>query len=96
MPAETSQSLGRTDFLALVDAITAAVAERLDKPMPQTFDQTEAREYVGLSRSGWFRAKSAGLVPKPIFIEGNGERWRRRDLDAWIQRMKPRRKGGAK
>jgi predicted DNA-binding transcriptional regulator AlpA len=92
MSPEPTNIIGRADFTALVEAITAAVAERLDTPLPQLLDQTSARKYLGLSRSGWFRAKSADLLPKPLFIEGSGERWRRKDLDGWLERQRPRRK----
>lgn len=84
--------VGRADFLALVEAVAQAVADRLAAPLPQTFDQPGAIAYVGVSRSAWFRLKSAGKVPAPIHIDGTGERWRRKDLDQWIERLKARRK----
>ncbi|MBA4191834.1 MAG: hypothetical protein C0467_27965 [Planctomycetaceae bacterium] len=74
------------------EAIASAVAERIGKPTPQLLDQSAARVFLGLSRSGWFRAKSADLLPRAVHIEGSGDRWRRKDLDNWIDRQKPTRK----
>ena len=89
--ADRPAVLGREDFALLVDAIKAAVAEAIGATVPQLLDQTAAMRYVGLSKSGWFRAKSAGLLPNPVYIDGSGEKWKRRDLDAWVERLKTRR-----
>ncbi|MCE9560428.1 MAG: hypothetical protein K8U57_00075 [Planctomycetes bacterium] len=89
MPADAPDGV---DIAMLVDAVIAAIAQRLDRPQPQTFAQPDAWQYLGLSRSAWFRAKSADLLPRPIHIEGTGDRWRRKDLDQWLERQKPRRK----
>jgi predicted DNA-binding transcriptional regulator AlpA len=84
--------LGREDFLALVDAVADAVVAKLGTvTTPQSMSQPAAWKYIGVSRSAWFRLKSAGLLPKPIALAGAGDRWRRKDLDAWLDRMKPRR-----
>lgn len=76
-----------------LDALADAIAERLAARtrLPALLDQQAAMAFVGLSRSGWFRARSAGSLPKPVFIEGNGDRWRRKDLEEWVDRQKPRR-----
>ena len=73
-----------------VRAIAAAVAEATSI-LPQLLDQGDAWTYCGLSRSGWFRLKSAGELPAPIHVSGVGLRWRRADLDKWLARLKPRR-----
>ncbi len=92
-PSETaSVPSGATDFKLLVEAVVRAVVAQIAAPVPQLLDQVQARRYCGLSKSGWFRAKSADLLPKSVFIEGSGERWKRRDLDAWIERQKPTRR----
>jgi predicted DNA-binding transcriptional regulator AlpA len=82
--------IGESDFAALVAAVKEAVSEALGQPSPQTLTQPDAMKYVGLSRSSWFRAKAAGELPGPILIEGSGERWRKKDLDTWLERLKPR------
>jgi len=75
----------------MIETLKAAIAEAVG-PVPQLLDQTAAMGYAGIRRSGWFRLKSAGLLPKPVYLEGSGERWKKKDLDAWVERMRPRRK----
>ncbi len=87
----TNAPIGAADFAALVAKLDL-ILETVAKPVPQLLDQPSAMNYCGLKRSGWFRVKSAGLLPKPLTIEGSGERWRRADLDRWIAAMRPRRK----
>lgn len=65
------------------------VAPRAAAVPPLTFTQAEAARYAGLSRSGWFRLKSAGLLPKPVHVPGVGVRYRRSDLERWAERLKP-------
>jgi predicted DNA-binding transcriptional regulator AlpA len=60
-------------------------------PVPALLDGVRAMNYLGLSRSGWFRAKSAVGFPRPVRVEGSGLRWRRSDLDEWVSRMRPAR-----
>jgi predicted DNA-binding transcriptional regulator AlpA len=83
-----------SDLDLVADAIAAKLSQRFDRPA--LLNQVDALAYVGLPRSSWYRAKSAGSLPAPVFIEGVGSRWRKRDLDTWIERLKPRRrqKGG--
>jgi predicted DNA-binding transcriptional regulator AlpA len=75
----------------LLAAVRAAVAEAV-RPTPALLDQPAAIVFTGLSRSGWFRLKATGKLPAPVHVEGSGERWRTKDLEDWIARMKPRRK----
>jgi len=84
--------IGAADFAALVETVRAAITEAVGTGVPQLLDQVDAMKYVGLKRSGWFRAKSAGLLPKAVYLEGSGERWKKKDLDAWIERMRPPRR----
>lgn len=97
MPADTSPHsperdapAGDIDFAELLDAVRAAVVEAA--AMPRLLDGKAAMRYVGLSKSAWFRAKSAGLIPAPVYVEGSGDRYRRSDLDKFVERLKPRRK----
>ncbi len=86
----STQLTGSADFAELLEAVKAAIAEA--SVAPALFDAAAARKYCGLSRSGFFRALSAGAFPKPVHIEGSGDRWRKVDLDRWIERLKPARK----
>ncbi|MFO0821633.1 MAG: hypothetical protein U0792_00575 [Gemmataceae bacterium] len=92
MHSNSPAPIGREDFLALVDQIADAVVEKLGTvTTPQSLSQPQAWAYLGLSRSAWFRLKSAGLLPKPITLAGAGDRWRKRDLDDWLVKQRPRR-----
>lgn len=95
-PPDPTPDAARRYAAALAAEVKAAVAEAVGTPLPLLLGQPAAMAYVGLSRSSWFRAKSAGQLPRPVYVEGSGERWRRKDLDAWVERLKPhrRRKGG--
>jgi predicted DNA-binding transcriptional regulator AlpA len=48
-------------------------------------NQPEAQRYCGVSRSQWFRLRSAGHAPKPVRMPGSSRPWWRvRDLDRWL------------
>lgn len=84
-----TEIITRTELVALV---TSAVTEALKaNPTPQLLDQSEAARYCGLARSSWFRLRSEGKLPPPVAVAGTGLKWRRRDLDEWLARLKPRR-----
>jgi predicted DNA-binding transcriptional regulator AlpA len=73
--------------------VTAAPA---DPVVPLLFDQQGAWRYCGLSRTGWYRLRSMGKLPAPILIPGVGQRWRRLDLEQWVERLRPSRRGGGR
>ena len=83
--------LGQADFTALVEAVKTVVTDLLDRPEPQTFDQVGARAYLGISRTVWFRAKAKGDIPDPVLVGGT-PRWRRLDLQKYLERLRPFRK----
>lgn len=85
-------ALGAIEAEQITAIIKAAVAEAVASGTPALLDQVQARTYCGMSKSGWHRARSAGLVPRPVHIEGSGLRWKRSDLDDWISKMKPARR----
>lgn len=93
-PADSSPTiLGRADFLALVDAIAAAVAERVR--LPVLLSQEEAWAHLGISRAAFFRLKGTTGFPREVNVEGSGVRYRRADLDTWADRLKTgRRRNG--
>ena len=72
------------DILAELRAATLA-----SKPLPILLSATAAAEFVGLSRSGFYREVSAGTIPRPCETE-SGPRWKRNDLERWAERLKPR------
>jgi predicted DNA-binding transcriptional regulator AlpA len=60
-------------------------------PLPLLLTQEQAWAFVGLSRSAWYALRAADALPKPIMIPGAGQRWRRKDLEAWVDRLQPTR-----
>ena len=46
---------------------------------------------VGLSRSSIYSRVGEGSFPAPIRLSDHCVRWRREDLDAWVQAPQPRR-----
>jgi predicted DNA-binding transcriptional regulator AlpA len=89
-PADPAVGLFGADLPALAEAIAERLAEKVI--VPQTLDGRGAARYLGLSRSGFARARAAGALPRPVLIEGSGMRYRKRDLDEWLARRKPGRK----
>lgn len=75
----------------LADRIVAALREAAS-PVPMLLDAEQAAAYAGVSRSGWYRLVAAGVIPQAIRIEGVGPRWRRSDIDRWVERLRPSRK----
>jgi predicted DNA-binding transcriptional regulator AlpA len=83
------------DAAALVPIIRQAVVEALAQQSatpaaPPLLDQQAAWKHLGLSRSAWFRAKSAGKLPRPVTLNGLVY-LRRADLDAMVGRLRPAR-----
>jgi hypothetical protein len=77
-----------------LNALAAAVAERLadrlapTATLPLLLAQRQAREFCGLGRTSWFEARSAGLIPEPVTVNGQ-QLWRRGDLERWAERLRP-------
>jgi predicted DNA-binding transcriptional regulator AlpA len=84
--------IGSGDFRAFVDAVAKAVSEKLSAPVPQTFSQAQAIAFTGVSRTAWYRLKAMGKLPAPIRIAGSGGRWRRKDLERWLENLNTRRR----
>ena len=78
-----------------------AVAETLPyRPasLPLLLGQRAAWEFVGVSRSEWFRLKAADKLPAPVSLDGSRPMWRRADLERYVERLRsarPKRKGPA-
>jgi predicted DNA-binding transcriptional regulator AlpA len=56
--------------------------------VPLLLPQPAAWIYLGLSRSAWFRLKSANKLPRPVSVPGVGPHWRRSDLEDWVSRLR--------
>src|SRR5262245_46100452 len=80
--------IGRDQFEKFVAAVVAAVKAEA-KPLPLLLSQPQAIEYLGVSRPTFYRLKSAGKLPKPVQVEGSGLRYRRADLEKYVERLKP-------
>src|SRR5689334_16687581 len=65
------------------------------KPAPLLLDGKStptAWEFIGISRSEFFRLKAAGKVPDAVALPGRSTgAWRREDLEAFVKRLKPAR-----
>ncbi len=65
---------------------------------PLLLRQSAACEYLGLSRTAWFRLRAAGRLPPPVALPGTAMYWRVADLDRWVDSLnvdtKPRRRHG--
>ena len=53
------------------------------KVEPLGLAATEAAAFVGVSRSFWWKAHSAGKIPAPVRV-GSKALWRRDELTAWM------------
>jgi len=89
-PAETPTADTPPWAAEILDQL-AALRKQAAKPAPQMFAQDDAISYVGVSRTTWFRLRSTGDIPDPVNIEGSGQRWRKIDLDRYLDGLKPRR-----
>ena len=61
-------------------------------PVPLLLGPREAHQYLGISRSAYYRLISAGELPAPVEVPGAGPHWRRADLDKWVARLGRRRR----
>ena len=50
---------------------------------PLLLDAEQAAALAGVSRSHWWSLHSAALVPFPVKL-GRATRWRRREIEAWV------------
>jgi predicted DNA-binding transcriptional regulator AlpA len=46
-------------------------------------------QYLGISRSAYYRLMAAGQAPLPVAIPGSRRCWRRADLDRLVDSLKP-------
>jgi predicted DNA-binding transcriptional regulator AlpA len=61
------------------------------EPVPLLLDQERAWQFLGVSRSRWYRLRSMGELPRPVRVPGGGVFWRRADLERYVARMRPER-----
>lgn len=55
---------------------------------PLLLTDVQAAALVGVSRAHWHRLRAAGKLPPAIKL-GRSCRWRRRDLELWIEHSCP-------
>ena len=80
---------------ALADAISDRLADRLLRPDSDgpvspwmTFDA--ARAYLGFTRDALYKLTAAGAIPHRKKAGGQGLRFHRAELDAWMDEAYPR------
>lgn len=73
---------------ALVEAVRSAVALAAADP-PELLDLPATLRLTSQSKSSLYRAVSDGSFP-PSVSTPSGPRWRRKDLLAWITKLKSR------
>lgn len=44
-------------------------------------------QFIGISRSAWFRLRAAGKTPAPVRVPGSGLRWRASDLSKFVEQL---------
>jgi excisionase family DNA binding protein len=83
---------------ALIDAIADAVSDRLahrlapptEEPVSPWLDFEAACAYLGFSRDALYKLTAARAIPVRRKAGGQGLRFHRAELDAWLQETYPR------
>jgi excisionase family DNA binding protein len=83
---------------ALLDALADAVADRLARRLPHPdkepaspwMDFEAARAYLGFSQDALYKLTAAGAIPCRRKAGGQGLRFHRGELDAWMEEAYPR------
>ena len=58
--------------------------------MQELLTVSEVGELLKLSRSRVYAHVAAGRIPKPIHIAPRTPRWRREEIESWIERLAAR------
>lgn len=59
------------------------------KAVPLLLPQPQAIQFLGTSRSGWYRLKAADKrFPKAVNVPGVGPMWRAEDLRRYVECLK--------
>ena len=80
----------------LVEALAARVAELLGRDRPRQeqlspwLDVAGACAYLGFSRNTLYRLTAARAIPCRKKLDGQGLRFHREELDAWMEEQYPR------
>lgn len=81
-PAPAGASLGKTSSPATEDASSASYPHGL-------WDVRQVAEYLGIARKTFYNWRVEGRGPEPITM-GTTLRWRRADVDQWIETQRNR------
>lgn len=82
----------------LLEQLAERILERLERRQPSAADPpaspwltfTQACAYLGLSRNALYKLTAARAIPVRKRQEGQGLRFRRDELDAWMETQYPR------
>lgn len=67
--------------------------QRLPLPGGALVSSTEAARLLGLSRSAFYRLRDQNLLPPAVAVPGvAAPRYRRRDLERYLDRLRPARR----
>lgn len=74
--------------------MTTAVAEPASpksdyQPEPAAYKALQACRYLCMSKAAFYRGIASGVIPASVRTPG-GPRWRKRDLDRYLDGLKPR------
>jgi predicted DNA-binding transcriptional regulator AlpA len=69
----------------------ATLVAALRSPVALLLPAEDAAALLGQSRSGFYAGVAAQTLPAPVQTP-SGPRWRRKDLEAWVERQKARRR----
>lgn len=87
--AEQTVASPTGEMAAVIELLTAAVREAMERPLLLRVE--EAAALLGMKKSTFYQAVSAGRVPGPVDMPGAVQRWKRSDLEKCVERMKTRR-----
>ena len=62
-----------------------STAKPLPDHSPLLLDVREAAALIGVSRATFWKLHSQGRVPLPVRLSGRVVRWRKHELEAWVQ-----------
>jgi len=65
-----------------------------DNDPSAAFSREEAAEFLGISNSAFSRMRREGKLPAPVQLGTRILRWRRRDLELWLEQLPAETEGG--
>lgn len=96
MPTNEAEALAHATsaiLFELAEQIADRIIARLPDPVPPSspwLDFGEACDYLRLSRDSLYKLTAARAIPTRKKVDGQGLRFHRDELDAWIESHYPR------